>query len=58
MQRGPAAVCKTNDEKIKLEAEFASSFCVVKFLFSQLMRQFITAFQNVVSTSFIFLKKP
>ena len=28
MQRGPAAVCKTNDEKIKLEAEFASSFCV------------------------------
>ena len=44
MQRGPAAVCKRNDEKIKLEAEFASSFFVVKFLFSQLMRQFVAAF--------------
>ena len=28
MQRRPVGVCKTNDEKIKLEAEFASSFCV------------------------------
>ncbi len=57
MQRRPVGVCKTNDEKIKLEAEFASSFFVVKFLFSQLMRQLVAAFQNVVSTAFVFLKK-
>lgn len=44
MQRRPVGVCKTNDEEIKLEAKFASSFCVVKFLFSQLMRQLVAAF--------------
>ena len=44
MQRRPVGVCKTNDEKIKLEAEFASSFFVVMFLFSQLMRQLVAAF--------------